>query len=114
MKVVKSDRISFFDVDDTLILWNEVDADLPIVYIGDREFQIHTGHVKKIKDHSLMGFTIVVWSNSGHKWAERIVKALGLEEYVDYAMCKPHRVFDDSKNLSDTIKHGYMPFEEKK
>lgn len=108
MNVIQSDRVAFFDCDDTLILWNEVDKDLPTVSINDRKFQVHTKHVQKIKDYHTMDFYVIVWSNSGHKWAETVIKALGLEEYVDDAMCKPHRVFDDAKSLDDTIGHGYI------
>lgn len=109
MKVIESDRTAFFDCDDTLILWKKVDKDLPTVYINDRTFQVHVAHVQKIKDYHTMGFTVIVWSNSGHKWAESVVKALGLEDKVDFAMSKPHRVFDDAADLSKTITCGYLP-----
>lgn len=109
MVTIKSDRVAFFDCDDTLIMWYKVDRTLPEVTINDRVFQVHTKHVQKIKDYNTLGWTVVVWSASGHEWAEKVVKALGLEKEVDFAMCKPHRVFDDVKEISETIKHGYIP-----
>lgn len=109
MKVIESDRITFFDCDDTLIMWKCVNADLPTVQINDRTFQVHDKHVQKIRDYHTMGFIVVVWSMSGHKWAESVVKALGLQDCVDFAMSKPHRIFDDVKDISTTLKHGYIP-----
>lgn len=108
MRVIESDRTTFFDCDDTLIMWNRLDKELPVVTIGDREFQIHTKHVQKIKDYHLMGFIVVVWSTSGHNWAKTVVEALELEKYVDFVMCKPHRIFDDVEDISTTLKHGYI------
>lgn len=105
--VIESDRIVFFDCDDTLILWNKVDLDLPTVIINGREFQVHTKHLQKIHDYHVMGFTIFIWSNSGYKWAKTVAEALKVEDKI-IAMCKPHRVFDDAKTLNDTIGHGYI------
>lgn len=108
MQVVESDRVCFFDCDDTLILWDKIDKDLPVVNINGREFQVHTKHKQKIIDYHTMGFKVVVWSMSGHQWALFVVKALEVEDQVDFVMCKPHRVFDDVKDLKETIKHGYL------
>lgn len=113
MPVIENDRVTCMDVDDTLIFWSRVDADLPVVNINGRDFQIHTKHLQKIKDHHLMGFHVIIWSMSGHRWAHTVAKALGVESIVT-CMCKPHRVFDDAKNLGDTIGHGYIPIKDKK
>lgn len=113
MPIVENDRVTCFDCDDTLVLWSRVDADLPVVNINGRDFQVHTRHLQKIKDYHLMGFHVIVWSNSGHKWAETVAKAIGVFDLVT-CMCKPHRVFDDCKILGDTIGHGYLPIETKK
>lgn len=111
MKVIDNDRMTFFDCDDTLIMWNKIALDLPVVTINGREFQVHTKHVQKIKDYHVMGFCVVVWSTSGRLWAKAVTEALGLTNEVSYVMSKPHRVFDDAKELSSTIKHGYIPLE---
>lgn len=108
MKVIKSYRIVMMDTDDTIIMWKKLDLDLPIVNINGRDFQVHTKHVQKIHDYHLMGFKVIVWSTSGYQWAETVVKALGLENEVDFIMSKPHRIFDDVTEIKDTLKHGYL------
>lgn len=109
MKVIESDRVCFFDCDDTLILWNYKGTEpLRQVQINGRTFFVHHKHVQKIKDYSVMGFVNIIWSTSGHKWAETVCKALELSDYVTFCMSKPHRVFDDVKDLKDTIRHGYI------
>ncbi len=109
MQTINSDRVAFFDCDNTLIMWHKIDQDLPEVTINNRKFQVHTKHVQKIKDYHTLGHVVIVWSASGHEWARKVVEALGLQGYVNFAMCKPHRVFDDVKDISETIKHGYIP-----
>lgn len=105
--VLESDRVTFFDCDDTLILWKKHDLDLPTVTINGREFQVHTRHLQKIHDYHVMGFQVIIWSTSGHKWAKAVAEALEVSDKV-LCMCKPHRVFDDCENLNDTIGSGYL------
>ena len=107
MPVIRSDRVVFFDVDDTLIFWSDPLMDLPTISINGRTFWVHKKHVQKIRDYHLMNFKIFVWSNSGYEWAHLVCICLGVEDMVT-AMCKPHRVFDDAKTLGDTIGHGWM------
>lgn len=108
--VIESDRVAMFDCDDTLVLWKHHDLELPTVVINGRVFQVHTKHLQKIHDYYTMGFTIFIWSNSGHKWAKTVADALGVGHMVT-AMCKPHRVFDDCTDLNKTIGSGYIKLE---
>lgn len=109
-QVIASDRVAIFDVDDTLILWNHTNTPektLPVVTINGREFHVHTKHLQKIHDYHTMRYHIIVWSNSGYQWASTVCKALGILDKV-CVMSKPHRMFDDAKDLKDTIRHGWL------
>lgn len=41
------------------------------------------------------GQIVIVWSAGGYKWAESVVKSLGLSLFVDVAMSKPTWYYDD-------------------
>lgn len=98
--LVESDNIAAFDVDDTLVMW-----DIPI---GREEEAIdfdafgythrvlpHLAHIELLKEFKARGQMVIVWSQGGREWAMAVVRALGLEEYVDVVMCKPKWVIDD-------------------
>jgi predicted phosphatase len=101
MKVYSSDNSVFFDVDDTLILWNPTpeqkkangfkyqDDDGVFTYVP------HKIHIESLKNHKSRGHFVVVWSAGGYKWAEKAVKMLELEEYVDLVIAKPKWCYDD-------------------
>lgn len=103
MFIAKSNLTTFFDVDDTLIYWTE-----PSLKEGSKEviFEFNgftikkyviIPHVEELKLQKESGSYIVVWSASGYQWAEAIVKALELEEYVDLIISKPTRYYDDKE-----------------
>lgn len=98
MKIVESDKITCFDVDDTLITQNfdEEKAEAVVECYGYKtEVLIIQNNVDALKRHKKQGQIIVVWSAAGYKWAESVVKALKLEKYVDYVMSKPNWYYDD-------------------
>jgi predicted phosphatase len=104
VKVIKSDKILPFDVDLTLIKPPTPGRhdDLILMY-GGREcrFSRIQAHIDLMIHHKVdRGFTIIVWSANGHMWAEKVVKALGLEQYVDYVLTKPLEYVDD-KNVGE-------------
>jgi len=89
------------DVDDTLILWDlselpegvkliEVDFSGYISKLG-----IHQKNVNLVKKFAKLGYTVIVWSKTGGDWAQAIVKALKLEQYVSYVGDKPLFYIDD-------------------
>lgn len=99
-QTIKSDRIVMVDVDDTLVLWNLS------AYPGAIRKTIEhvNGWVQVIPHHKnintlikfyKLGYTIVVWSGSGHAWAEAVVRALELGQYVTQIISKPLYYFDD-------------------
>lgn len=91
---------TFFDVDGTLVdlvtrIPENAGLVIPLPDVPDAWLIIHWKHVEQLKLHKLRQHTIVVWSAGGSDWALNIVKALGLEEYVDLVMAKPTWYYDD-------------------
>lgn len=85
MITIKSDKIIFVDVDDTLVLWSSTSP----------TYTPHHGHILMLKKFKARGHKIVVWSAGGWEWANKIVNELGLELYVDIVMSKPAWFIDD-------------------
>ena len=91
----------FFDIDDTLIMWDEnlkgntvcINCDGHLSHMVRSE-----GNIEELKRHGSRGIDVIVWSKGGYRWAERVVKALGLEKYVSAIMSKPICYYDDIKN----------------
>lgn len=103
MYVLPEGRVAYFDVDDTLVEWKETSHG-PRVKIELNgmvsEKVVIEEHVEELQLQKKSGTAIVVWSAGGVKWAEAVVKALGIEEYVDVILTKPDRIYDD-KDPSD-------------
>lgn len=101
MKVIKSEMNIYVDVDDTLVIWGKPAPDERVIAIKDpydgteHYLRPHAGHIKVLKDRKARGAVVHVWSASGYKWAEAVVCALGLQEYVDYVQSKPVLYIDD-------------------
>ena len=101
MITIKGYRSVFFDVDNTLVMWPK-GCD-PFTKWHERAIEIggyylvpHVHHVNLIKNlKEASDFAIIVWSQGGFVWAEMVVKALGLEAYVDACVDKPFRYYDD-------------------
>lgn len=119
MKTVKSESTIFFDVDDTLVLWQKPGKNVRRVavtcpYSGEQyNLGIHSGHVKVLKDRKVRGSFIVVWSAGGYMWAEAVIKALKLFDYVDLIMSKPHAYVDDKKAEDIMGQHIYLSVNDK-
>jgi len=114
---IKGDCFIYFDIDDTLAIWEATPEQLEergvtvtcpgsLVKIdedGKEHFSPswsqlilpHRIHIEQLKKHKLRGHVIVAWSAGGASWAALAIKALGLEQYVDVAMSKPHFYYDD-------------------
>ncbi len=109
-QLLNTEHTICYDVDDTLLMWdveNYIDKD--IVTIVDpytkvlRAFGIHRPHVLLMKQYKERGYKIVVWSKGGELHAESAVKALGLENVVDYVMTKPEKVVDDKSEVLSIV-----------
>ena len=117
MRVIDKESTIFCDVDDTLVMWGKdgiVGEDLIEIkepHYGRVEILApHKGHIKILKDRKARGSFIVVWSAGGFAWAEAVVKALGLENYVDLVMTKPHAYVDDKVAADIMGERIYLPY----
>lgn len=105
---VKDGGVFACDVDDTLIMWCIPEGYKgPLVEVGYGPIK-DVGipnipaieHLKKMKARS---YSVIVWSAGGSDWAESVVKALKIEEYVDVVMPKIDFHLDDVADPVDKI-----------
>ena len=95
MIVIKSDKVIFFDIDETLVQ-EHPNADITISCEGyTTQVKVIQENFNRIIYHKARGQTIAVWSNSGYKWAAAVVLALGLTNEVDLVISKPWGYYDD-------------------
>jgi hypothetical protein len=102
-QVLDNEQIYMFDVDDTLICWDDK-------YFGPAEGRVavtdpydgvtvylkpHSRHVKLLTQMAGRGRFVIVWSQSGAQWARAVVDALGIQEHVRLIMTKPQGYVDD-------------------
>lgn len=107
MQIIKSEMVVFWDVDCTLVMEHSKDPDLTYIDVltgKEKHGKIHKAHVEQLIKHKARGFYNIVWSGNGHAHAEQIVKALGLERYVDICMSKCVKHWDDLKDANDILK----------
>ena len=122
MKVYKNELTIFFDCDDTLAMWKDnpyepgsgkVEVKDPNDTEHPRRFLYpHKRHINFLKKCHSRGYSVTVWSNGGWAWAESVVKAFGLEKYVDKVESKPIKIVDDLPYDSTFPSRIYLPFEE--
>lgn len=103
---------TFFDVDDTLVRWNYHAKP----FEGSVRVECHgfvhyveplLTHVNQLKAHKARGHTIIVWTKGGAAWGSAVIKALGLEEFVDLVIEKPQWCYDDTE-YSDFLPKRYF------
>jgi len=101
MKTIKSDRVLMVDCDDTLVLWdiskyNLTQLDYVTVNVWQPTTLIkHQKNINLLTKFHKLGYTIIVWSQSGWEWAEAVGKAVGIDELVTSYMSKPRYYLDD-------------------
>jgi hypothetical protein len=98
-KKIEGDRTLFVDCDDTLVMWDlsrypnlpriEMDCYGPVVLVPNQK------NVNLVRKFSLLGYTIIIWSQTGADWAEAVAKAVGLDEHAAAFMAKPRYHLDD-------------------
>lgn len=107
MRTLKTEKLIFIDVDDTLIMWSwpEEANEKTIKYkdpYSNKRFEVlpNRPNITLLKEKAFRGFTIIVWSAGGYAHAEAVVEALGLASYVAFIMSKPTAYVDD-KDVSE-------------
>ena len=115
MIIVDNESVIFCDVDDTLIMWGKEKDRIEVIeplYGEPTLVTPHKGHIKILKDRKARGSKIIVWSSGGYRWAAAVVKALNLEEYVDFVMTNPIAYIDDKEPYDIMGQRIYLPFDE--
>lgn len=103
MLVVENECVVCIDCDDTLVMWSDQfsqpheGATLFIdPYDNSYNFlKINEKHVALLKKYKGRGYHIKVWSAAGYRWAEAVVRTLGIVDYVDTVETKPLKYVDD-------------------
>lgn len=103
MRINKSERVEFFDIDGTLIMHLSAAqlATTPKVDVYDAVTKkfitvgINLPMVRILREQAHRGACIKVWSRGGWEWAANVIKALGLVSCVDEVLSKPLVYFDD-------------------
>lgn len=101
MKIIKSENVVFFDVDETLVTAEQF-ISCTGVHVADPvepgrvivRYQ-HLGNIRLLREEYQRGSTIIVWSRGGWEWATNVIKALLLTNLVHTVMSKPLVYFDD-------------------
>lgn len=108
------DNVAYFDVDDTLLMYNippeRMHEAINVAVEGSLLSATvipHHKHVELVKLHKAWGNGVIVWSRSGVRWAKAAVVALGLTEYVDGVMSKPFYYYDDKTCCQILGEHRY-------
>lgn len=116
MIVVENNHSAFFDCDDTLVMWlwdqDMINANKDeMVWVGTDKHKTwvlpNKKHIELLKRYKAKGKIIFVWTQSGYAWGEAVVKALGLEEYVDFVLTKPEKYVDDL-DANEWMEHVYL------
>lgn len=97
MKINTAELRVVIDVDGTLIQHvHPSRSAMPIDYYGQwKHVMPMYNNISLLKAHKARGYEVSVWSANGHKWAENVIRALNLVEYVDDVSAKPLKYIDD-------------------
>ena len=100
MKVNPNPRIWEFDTDNTLILWDlSKYPEGPFITVQSLKGPVtlvpNQKNINLLVKLSKIGWHIRVKSGSGVEWAEKVIRTLGLESYVDEVESRPLGLTDD-------------------
>ncbi len=115
-EVIDSESIGFVDVDQTLIMWGKAKKGEKVIHVtcpysGEQKtLRPNRGNIKVLKDRYARGSYIIVWSAGGNKWADAVIKALGLKPYVNKVMSKATFFIDDKQAHEILGERVYVPY----
>ena len=103
MQIIENEQVIFVDCDDTLVMWDDTfrqpgDNKIEVFDPNDSSNNYLTPnekHIDLVKKHKGRGYFVVVWSAAGYAWANSVVNAVKLNDYVDIVMSKPVKYMDD-------------------
>lgn len=90
-------QIVLIDVDDTLVTFQNNGEKGYLIEMDGYSQKVYpiNVHIDMLKQHKLRGHFVRVHSQGGVDWAEKVIKMLGLEEFVDSVETKPMWYIDD-------------------
>lgn len=100
MIVLECNQTTFFDIDETVLIWDVPPGmeDQTIVFDNfgiNVRLLPHFKHIEQMKRHKARGHTVICWSAGGWAWVKAVIETLKLEQYVDLIIEKPSWFYDD-------------------
>lgn len=93
-----NENLCLYDVDGTLVTFDVIPGVQPVIIesspINATVYPIQE-NISKLKESKLRGHFVRVHSAGGATWAEQVICALRLENYVDSIEAKPKWFCDD-------------------
>jgi len=117
MKKLPDKYTSYYDIDETLVHiiygdTSEEEGTLLLDWYGAVKVKPINSNINALKQDKSAGHNIVVWHRGSSSWAEKVVKALKLEKYVDIILPKPDSYVDDQEASEFMINREYWKDEE--
>lgn len=108
---------TFVDIDGTLIIhldpkYHDLSFSVKVedpLGISPIYVEAHHTMIRLLKEEHQRGACIKVWSRGGWEWAQNVIIALKLENYVDEVMDKPMVYFDDVPIEQWLTNRVYLP-----
>lgn len=105
MHIIPGNNVAFFDVDDTLVMWDTTlinkEPERAMLFQNPDDatnfWSLIPNYktIRALKAHKESGGVVVVWSQGGWDWCKEVVGTLELTDYVDLIISKPKVIYDD-------------------
>lgn len=84
MEVNRNPHIMCFDLDDTLIMWND-----------EGDYTPNLDHIAEMRKAKRRGQYVRLWTRAPLEFAFKIINELGIESFIDSVENKPEFYWDD-------------------